>query len=193
MEIYQRHPVKGYTQLRTTDDGLSIEQEGIINQLRVEIPYEELLPVRTKAQTSFPVALTFFVALILPGFYQEWLEQTYLPWEEQIGMALLGFLMLGLCYFTYTRWRWSITVTTGWGNIVLPNRDKERPEVEQFVSDLRDHTKSYLYTRYALFDPFQSVEQQLEMYAWLFERKVITPEQLLTLQQQATRAATRSS
>ena len=193
MEFYQRHPIRGYTHLCTTEDGLLVIQKGILNQLRLEIPYEELLPVRAKAQTSFPVVLTFFLAFLLPGFYMEWLEQTHLPLAEKVGMIVLGLLLIGLCYFTYTRWRWSITVITGWGNIILANRDEERSDIEQFVLNLRDHTKSYLRARYARFDPFQSVDDQLASYRWLFERKVITQEQLLALQQQASSAVTSKS
>ncbi|SDX68467.1 hypothetical protein [Hymenobacter psychrophilus] len=187
MELYQQHPIRGYTRLTTTADGLLVDQQGLFRQLRLEIPYEQLLPVRTAAETSFPIYLTFFAGALLISYFAQWAENPLPAWSEQVGMSLLGLLVLGLCYFTYTRWRWTITFTTGAGSIMLGNRDSERATIEEFAVAVRNHTKDYLWTRYARFNSYLPLQQQLEAYATLYEQKVITHEQLLDLQQQANR------
>lgn len=128
MEYYQRHPVRGYTRLVTTEDGLLVDQQGLFSQTRIEIPYEELLPVRSAASTSFPIFLTFFAAFGLFSYFMQWLENPLPPLAERLGIVLCGLFVLGLCYFTYTKWRWSMVVTTGWGSITLANRDKDRAQ-----------------------------------------------------------------
>jgi hypothetical protein len=76
MKFYQKHPVWGYTLLATTEDGLLVDRKRLTSQLRVEIPYEELLPVRGRMEHSFPLLLSFFVAF---GVVGSWVQELSKP------------------------------------------------------------------------------------------------------------------
>ena len=79
MEFYQKYPVGGHTRLTTTANGLVVDRKRLTGYLRLEIPYEELLPVQGQTQRSMPLILTFFMAF---GVVGSWVQEIKKPVEK---------------------------------------------------------------------------------------------------------------
>ena len=179
MEFYQKHPLWGYTRITTTDDGLLVDRKRLTSYLRVEIPYEELLPVQGKTQRSIPLFLTFFTAF---GVIGNWVEEINKPLEKQADSAIMGVVGLAailLCYFTYTRWQNAFTLKTGKLDVLMAAQPSDEAAMQEFVEELRAHTKAYLYQRYALLE-FPPLKQRMKRWLWLYEQKVVSLEEFNT-------------
>jgi hypothetical protein len=177
MEFYQKHPVWGYTRLVTTEDGLLVDRKRLTSYKRVEIPYEELLPVQGKMERSFPVLLSFFVAF---GVVGSWVQELGKPIANQaylVASGIASLLIAGLCYFTYTRWQNRFVITTGQGDFSLVAQPEDDAMMQQFVADLRAHTKAYLYQRYVYPGQDLITKRGISRWYWLHERKVISTEE----------------
>ena len=177
MEFYQKHPVWGYTRLTTTEDGLLVDRKRLTKHIKVEIPYEELLPVRGKMERSFPLLLSFFVAF---GVIGSWVQELDKPVANQaylVSSGIASLLIAGLCYFTYTRWQNSFAITTGQGDYSLVAQPEDDVMMQQFVTDLRAHTKEYLYKRYVYPGQELVTKKDVSRWYWLHERKVISTEE----------------
>ena len=177
MEFYQKHPVWGYTQLTTTEDGLLIDRKRLTNHTCVEIPYEELLPLRGKMERSFPLLLSFFVAF---GVVGSWVQELGKPVANQAYLVVSGIaslLIAGLCYFTYTRWQNRFVLTTGYGDFSVVAQPKDDAAMQQFVVDVRILTKNYLRQRYVFPNHELPAKRDVSRWYWLHERKVISTEE----------------
>ena len=51
--------------------------------------------------------------------------------------------------------------------------------MQEFVEELRAHTKAYLYQRYALLE-FPPLKQRMKRWLWLYEQKVVSLEEFNT-------------
>ena len=174
MELYQKHPVWGFTRLTTTADGLLVERKRLTSYLYTEISYEELLPVRGQMKKSFPLLLSFFVAFAIVGSWVQEMSKLF-PSEDRFRlMAFVTLLVAGLCYFTYTRWQNAFSIITEWGSVSLAAQPEMRASMLQFVEDLRAHTKAYLYERYAHPNMMHLEGEDYSRYSWLYDRKVIS-------------------
>ena len=185
MELYQKHPVWGFTRFTTTADGLLVERKRLTNYLYTEIPYEELLPVRGKMEKSFPLLLSFFVAFAVVGSWFQEMNKLFPSEEHFFVMYFVTILVAALCYFTYTRWQNAFIITTGWGNISLAAQPGMRDDMLQFVEDLRAQTKAYLRQRYAHPALYIDKDEHFSRYDWLYERKVISLEEYQQLLNQS--------
>ncbi|MGI4761209.1 MAG: hypothetical protein ACRYF0_10915 [Janthinobacterium lividum] len=177
MEFYQKHPVWGYTRFTTTEDGLLVDRERLTSRVRVEIPYEDLLPVRGKMERSFPLLLSFFVAF---GVVGSWVQELGKPMASQAWLVASGgasLLLAGLCYFTYTRWQNRFTITTGRGDFSVVAQPEADEAMQQFVTDLRAHAKAYLHQRYVYRGQELTSKKGVSRWYWLHEQKVISTEE----------------
>ncbi|GAB3634748.1 hypothetical protein GCM10027422_03380 [Hymenobacter arcticus] len=177
MEFYQKHPVWGYTRFTTTEDGLLIDRKRLTNHVRVEIPYEELLPVRGKMERSFPLLLSFFVAF---GVVGSWVQELSKPIADQAWLVASGvasLLIAGVCYFTYTRWQNRFMVLTGKGDFSVVAQPEDDATLQQFITDLRAHAKAYLYQWYVYPRQELTSRKGVARWYWLHEQKVISTEE----------------
>ena len=176
MEFYQKHPVWGYTRLTTTPNGLLVDRKRLTNYLRVEIPYEDLLPVQGKTQRSMPLIWSAFMAF---GVVGSWVEEIRKPVEQQANTAIMGVVGLVialLCYFTYTRWQNTFTLKTAELEVRMVAQPRDEATMQNFIEELRAHTKAYLYQRYALLD-YPLPKQRMKRWLWLYEQKVVSLEE----------------
>ena len=94
-----------------------------------------------------------------------------------MASGIASLLIAGLCYFTYTRWQNRFILTTGRGDYSLVAQPEDDARMQQFVADLRDHIKDYLYKRYVY--PSQNLvsKRDISRWYWLHERKIISTEE----------------
>lgn len=177
MELYQKHPVYGFTRLTTTADGLRVERRRLTSYHYTEIPYEDLLPVRAEIKLSFPLLLSFFVVFAIIGSWVQELDKLF-PSDERFRlMTFVTPLVAGLAYFTYTRWQSAFRIITAENVVSLAAQPATRADLLQFVEDLQAHAKSYLRARYAHPNMYFSDEAHYPRYSWLYEHKVISLEE----------------
>lgn len=177
MEFYQKHPVWGYTSFVTTEDGLLVDRKRLTSTVRIEIPYEDLLPVRGEMERSFPLLLSLFVAF---GVVGSWVQELGKPVASQAYLVASGaasLLIAGVCYFTYTRWQNRFTILTGQGKFSIVAQPEDDVAMQQFVADLRAHTKAYLHQRYVYSNQELVSKKGVARWYWLHEQKVISTEE----------------
>jgi hypothetical protein len=177
MEFYQKYPVWGYTRLTTTEDGLLVDRKRLTSHVRLEIPYEELLPVRGKMERSFPLLLSFFVAFGVVGSWVQEISKPVVSQAYMVSSGIASLLIAGLCYFTYTRWQNRFTLITGKGDFSVVAQPEDDAAMQQFVTDLRTIAKDYLRQRYVFPGHELPAKRDVSRWYWLHERKVISTEE----------------
>ena len=91
-------------------------------------------------------------------------------------MGLLGLVIALFCYFTYTRWQNTFTLKTGVIGVRIVAHPRDETAIQNFVEELRAHTKGYLYQRYAQLD-YPLPEQRMKRWLLLYEQKVVSLEE----------------
>lgn len=121
----------GYTQLTTTEDGLPVDCKRLTSWVRVETPYEKLLPVWGKVERSYPLSLSFFVA---SDVTRSWVQELVKPVANQaylVAISAVLLLIAGVCYSTYTRWQNRFILTMGNGDFSVVAQPEDDAVVQQ--------------------------------------------------------------
>lgn len=182
---FQQRQLTRTTLLALREHGLYVSQHDGRGQadIAVEIPYEELLPLRLEYQQATPVRglrwLAVLVLWVLGTAARIQYDVGYqggrpLPtdfWTYALGAAAL--LGLGLLYAWFNWWHQAV-VHTAHLRVVLANTPRDRRALKEFVQRARAHTKSYLRREYAPINPLGIIEPQLRRLAWLHELDVLS-------------------
>jgi hypothetical protein len=185
MQFQQRQFTRS-TQFVLREHGCYVSQHDGRGQvdMAVEVPYEELLPIRLEYRNQVPrqalplVAFSFiFWALHLA---RPWLAAGRLPtandvldnpWLLTMGM---GVGMLLLLVYAWRHWWHQAIVHTTHLRVVLADHPGDRRQLRAFVESLRAHTRGYLRREYSTINPLGLIEPQLRRVAWLHELDVLS-------------------
>lgn len=169
------------TQFALRKDGLFVSQRdgrGAVD-IAVEIPYEEVLPLKLEYHRSSPQFNGRWVAFGLFGVLNilraaRPAELTPEGWGWAFGV-LLG-LGLVVAYAQRNWWHQAILHTANL-RVALADHPRDRRALRAFITNLETHTKAYLRREYAPINPLGLIEPQLRRLAWLHELDVLdTPE-----------------
>ncbi len=178
---FQQSQLTRSTQFSLRQDGLFVSQRdsrGAVN-FAVEVPYEEVLPVRLEYERSVPQLTGRWVVFGLFGLLN--ILRAVRPAEltaEAWGWAFSLLLGLGLLVaYAHRNWWHKAIVHTANLRVALGDHPSDRRQLRAFVQDLEDHTKHYLRQEYAPVNPLGLIEPQLRRLAWLHKLDVLsTPE-----------------
>jgi hypothetical protein len=181
---FQQSQLTRSTQFTVREHGFFVSQRDGRGQvdIAVEIPYEELLPIRLEYRSTVPQRQLLWVlgGVIYAGLH---LARPFLTanrpvpddiwfWAFGLGAALVAFFIYGL----HNWWHQAI-LHTGRLQLVLADHPRDRRQFRDFTEQLNAHTKSYLRQEYAAINPLGFIEPQLRRLAWLHELGVLsTPE-----------------
>ena len=181
---FKQSQVTRTTQFVLREHGLFMSQrDGRGNvDMAVEIPYEELLPVRLEYERHLPgrsLRWLAVAALWLMGnaAQQQFFGQRALPEDFWmfVGSSVVG-LVIVLLYAWQNWWNQAILHTANL-KVALADHPRDRRQLRVFVQNLEARTKEYLRREYAPVNPLGLIEPQLRRLAWLHELDVLsTPE-----------------
>ena len=177
MQFQQRQFTRS-TQLALREHGFYISQHDGRGQVdvAVEIPYEELLPIRLEYRSNAPqfngrwVGFGLFVLFNLLRAAQP-AELSAEGWGWAFGaLVALGLLVV---YAQHNWWHQAI-VHTGRLHVALADHPRDRRQLRAFIDNLQDHTRRYLRREYGAVNPLGLIEPQLRRLAWLHELDVLS-------------------
>lgn len=180
MQFQQRQLTRS-TQFSLRQDGFFVSQrdgQGTVD-LAVEVPYEEVLPVRLEYQRSVPQLTGRWVVFLLFGLLNilravRPAQLTPEAWGWAFGLLIgLGLLVA----YAHRNWWHKAIVHTANLRVTLADHPRDRRQLRAFVQHLEKHTKHYLRQEYAPVNPLGLIEPQLRRLAWLHKLDVLsTPE-----------------
>ena len=168
------------TQLALREHGFYVSQRDGRGQmdLAVEIPYEELLPVRLEYRSTAPVRWLRWLAFGAWGLFlalREYLFHFHPDSSDLwVGMLLGGSVLVGLALYAWHNWWHQAILHTARLHVVLADRPRDRRQLRAFVGNVEAHTKDYLRREYGLINPLGLIEPQLRRLGWLHELDVLS-------------------
>jgi len=193
---FQQRQFTRTTLLALRAHGLYVSQRdgrGALN-LELEMPYEEMLPVRIERRTSWPQrqlpGVVFLLLWAASSLIRAFSDGEGLPdefWVWAVGAALgLGAVVL----YGIRNWWCKLLLHTGRVHVVLADRPEDRRALTAFADALQARTKTYLRREYGSINPLGFIEPQLRRVAWLRELDVLSAPEATAL---ATRLTGRLS
>ncbi|MBJ6142202.1 hypothetical protein [Hymenobacter sp. BT559] len=190
---FQQSQLTRSTQFTVREHGFFVSQRDGRGQvdIAVEIPYEELLPIRLEYRNTVPQRQLLWLlgGVIYVGLH--WVRPFLasdqpLPddvwfWAFGLGAALVAFFLYGL----HNWWHQAI-LHTGRLQLVLADHPRDRRQFRDFTQKLDAHTKNYLRQEYAAINPLGYIEPQLRRVAWLRDLGVLSAAEARTLNTRLT-------
>ena len=181
---FKQSQITRSTEFVLREHGLFVSQRDGWGQLdmAVEIPYEEVLPLRLEYLDSLPsrnlrlgIALGGWLIIQALNRYQP--GHTLLPENTWLyTLTVAGALGLAVLYAWHNWWHQAVLHTAPL-RIVLADHPRDRRQLRAFVQHLESHAKAYLRREYAPINPLGLIEPQLRRLGWLHELDVLsTPE-----------------
>ena len=178
---FQQSQLTRSTQFTLREHGFHISQRGGRGQvdIAIEIPYEELLPLRLEYRNTVPMramqmasfSLLYLVLhLARPLFVaspQAWPEET---WVWTFGGLVL---LVVLFFYAWHNWWHQAILHTARLHVVLADHPRDRRQFRAFTEKLDAHTKNYLRQEYGVINPLGFIEPQVRRVAWLHELGVL--------------------
>jgi hypothetical protein len=178
---FQQSQLTRATQFALRKDGLFVSQRDGRGQVDIalEIPYEEVLPLRLEYRRNTPHLNGRWVVFGLFGLLN--LLRAVRPAEltpEAWGWAFGALVVLGLLVaYAQRNWWHQAIVHTANLRVALADHPRDRRQLLAFIKNVENHTKGYLRREYAPINPLGLIEPQLRRLAWLHELDVLaTPE-----------------
>lgn len=195
---FQQSQLTRTTQFTVREHGFFVSQRDGRGQvdIAVEIPYEELLPIRLEYRNQvprqvLPMAIFAFVFWAL-HLVRPWLAAGRLPAANDVlGDSWLlvmgtGVGMGGLCVYAWRHWWHQAILHTGRLKLVLADHPRDRRQFRDFTEQLNAHTKAYLRQEYGAINPLGYIEPQLRRLAWLHDLGVLSAAELRALSTRLT-------
>ncbi|MDO7877396.1 hypothetical protein Q5H93_21830 [Hymenobacter sp. ASUV-10] len=180
MVFQQKLPFRS-TVLGLRSHGLYLCQRNVTGHvtLEMEMPYEEMLPLRLERRRQIPWGVVT-MALVLGACV--WLLSTrpLMPADALyqrallIGGGVLAWFGIGLRHW----WTRQILHTS---RLHLVLADTDRAELRAFTNSLEQRTKAYLRSEYGSVNPLGYIEPQLRRLHWLRELEVLSTGEVTAL------------
>ncbi|OGX84342.1 hypothetical protein BEN47_02975 [Hymenobacter lapidarius] len=152
--------------------------------LETEVPYEEVLPVKSGEHRHIPTTQLVLTGLLL-------LFVGYGPWRDWLATGEVGFPLyswwLILAVNVLAIWlrfeqQWcTFRLQTAHLAVTLAGRPWQRKEFRALVAELERRTKTYLRDEYGQVNPLGFIEPQLRRVAWLRELDVLSAREAQAL------------
>lgn len=183
-EIKQRQLTRT-TQLTLRTHGLYICQRGLSGHttLELEMPYEEVLPVRVARYGILPR-----LKWVMWGFF--YVNSLLVPQLERRGiistttmLIIWGLMLLMSLVYLYGRRNWwqLFTLHTARTSVALADRPGQLAAHTAFAQTLVDRTHDYLRHHYASVNPLGIIDIQLQRLRWLRSLEVLTEAEATVL------------
>ncbi|MBD2715340.1 hypothetical protein KBK19_09860 [Microvirga sp. STR05] len=180
MQLEQRRLWAGSTQLALRQHGFYICQRQASGRavLEVELPYEEILPVRVERRNTVPhkkllsllaIACWWLFTYSLDHHEDATFVVDFWLWFLGLGGSLGAYIWYGWQY----QWR-EFALLTARSSVILADRTTERDTLHGFAESLERRTKSYLRREYGQINPLGPIEMQLSRLNWLHTLEVLT-------------------
>ena len=178
---FQQSQLTHSTQFALREHGIFVSQRDGRGQvhLSVEIPYEEVLPIRLEYRSAVPGKRLRWLAAGALGLLGTAARIQYdglrpLPadfWLYVLGAgAALGLVVL----YALRNWWHQAILHTAHLRLVLADHPRDRRQFRAFTEHLDAHTKAYLRQEYGLINPLGFIEPQVRRVAWLRELGVLS-------------------
>ncbi|SMB91987.1 hypothetical protein SAMN00120144_2505 [Hymenobacter roseosalivarius DSM 11622] len=175
------------TQLALRPHGLYIcrkDRRGQIT-LEVEMPYEEVLPVRVERRRNLPsrwqLLSILYTWIICTQYALKQPQQFYGLIALGVGLGLVA-----LYWYGRRNWWHYFIITTTHARVVLADRPNERKALFRFTEALEQRTKEYLREHYGSINPLGLIEPQLQRLRWLHKLEVLTDTEARALSTRLT-------
>ncbi|MBC6699275.1 hypothetical protein [Hymenobacter sp. BT190] len=180
MLLEQRRLWAGTTQLALRQHGLYVCQREFSGRalLEVELPYEEILPVRVERRSNIPRKKLLRLLAVVGGILFTYTID-HRPDASFVADFWLRALGLGGCLLAYAWYGWQhrwheFVLLTSRSSIILADRSSEQTALHGFAEALDRRTKNYLRHEYGQINPLGPIELQLNRLQWLQGLEVLT-------------------
>lgn len=140
--------------------------------LEMEMPYEEMLPLRLERRRHIPWGSVLLALFVGAGVWTILTRPSMLP-ETLVQRALLvGGVLLAWFFIGLRHWWTKQVLHTARLHLVLA--DTDRAELHHFATALEQRAKAYLRNEYGRVNPLGYIEPQLRRLHWLRELEVLS-------------------
>ncbi|SNS01161.1 hypothetical protein [Hymenobacter mucosus] len=178
----------GDTFLELKAEGLLVRQRNSAVGLEMEVPYEEILPVRTQQQPARQIKsfVIYILSLLAASTY---------PWHAWVStgqtkhLIMWGLLLALSALNTWLRYDtlWpACTLHTARLTLRLGRRPWRFRAFREFAVALELRATDYLRQEYAQINPLGPIDYQLHRLRWLHHLDVLTAAELQTLSTRLT-------
>ena len=161
--------------------------------LETEVPYEEILPVKSGEHRHIPANQLLLTGILLVflgyGPWQAWLTTGEAGTQLYLWWLILGVNALVMWLRFEQQWC-TFRLQTAHLALTLAGRPWQRKQFRTLVAELERRTKTYLRDEYGQVNPLGFIEPQLRRVAWLRELDVLSAREAQAL---ATRLTGRRS
>ncbi|WP_046245045.1 hypothetical protein [Hymenobacter terrenus] len=191
MIFTQKQLFQGTTQIALRAESLYVckrNPQGVAT-LETEIPYEEILPVKSGEHRHIPTN-----QLLLTGLLLVFLG--YGPWHTWLTTGQAGFQLYSwfcivvvnaLAVWLRFEQQWcTFRLQTAHLAVTLAGRPWQRKQFRALVTELERRTKIYLRKEYGQVNPLGFIEPQLRRLAWLRELDVLSAREAQALSTRLT-------
>lgn len=157
--------------------------------LETEVPYEEILPVKSGEHRHIPTNQLLLTGLLLVflgyGPWREWLATGRAGFQLYAWWLILGVNALAMWLRFEQQWC-TFRLQTAHLAVTLAGRPWQRKQFRALVAELERRTKTYLRDEYGQVNPLGFIEPQLRRVAWLRELDVLTAREAQALSTRLT-------
>ena len=157
--------------------------------LETEVPYEEILPIKSGEHRHIPVGQLLppaFLLLVLGiGPWRELLSTGHASFSFYFWWLVVGINALGMWVRFEQQWC-TFRLQTAHLAITLAGRPWQRKQFRALVTELERRTKTYLRDEYGQVNPLGFIEPQLRRVAWLHELDVLSAREAQALSTRLT-------
>ena len=157
--------------------------------LETEVPYEEILPIKSGEHRHIPTNQLLLTGLLLVllggGPLREWTTTGEAGFSLYFWGVVLGLNALAMWIRFEQQWC-TFSLQTAHLAVTLAGRPWQRKEFKALVTELERRTKTYLRHEYGQVNPLGFIEPQLRRVAWLRELNVLSAREAQALSTRLT-------
>ncbi|GAB3843932.1 hypothetical protein GCM10028822_00660 [Hymenobacter terrigena] len=157
--------------------------------LETEVPYEEILPIKSGEHRHIPTNQLLLTGLLLVflgyGPWREWLTTGHTDIALYSWWLIFGLNALASWLRFEQQWC-TFRLRTAHLAVTLAGRPWQRKQFRALVTELERRTKTYLRDEYGQVNPLGFIEPQLRRVAWLHELEVLSAPEAQALSTRLT-------
>ena len=191
MIFTQKQLFLGTTHIALRAESLSVckrNPQGVAT-LETEVPYEEVLPVKSGEHRHIPTNQLVLTAVLLVfvgyGPCRDWLTTGEVGFPMYSWWLIMAVNALAMWLRFEQQWC-TFRLQTAHLAVTLAGRPWQRKEFRALVAELERRTKTYLRDEYGQVNPLGFIEPQLRRVAWLRELDVLSAREAQALSTRLT-------